>query len=705
MIISPDILFFIFGWPDFFLCHITIMVCSFWGVCFEIANFFIMDCAEGFMQRYFVLLLLIMFVLPTNVHGQSQEVWSAPATEKIFQDRSGNLSTIPRTDNEVSLVSARGGRGFFQVVLSPSTSVTGVTVSVTDLVGSSMSISSSNIEVYLEYYVHVRDTTFYESVLSYELGYYPDALIPLSSSFQIDGNKNQPLWIEVYVPENTVAGSYTGSIKIEGGLSGEVVINLEVLDFTLPSKTQLYNNAAGDYWELSAFTSSQEEYRDLVLRYSKFFAERDITDGNTFDAMGVVPEKDGSKWDMASWFEAMSPLLEQYRQYFDVPVVNVPIDFEVLGFDLSSASSEDSQAEYMDFLTQFRDYVLSDGSYSDFEWVVWITDLDEPNTADMAWLIAQYALLTMQVNTDSFKFHYRVDGTIDWSSPMVQLDLEADTSGWEPLDDKFTVWTAPQEDIEWDKSFVDSALARGAIVTIYQQAWTALPAGDEDIPPNVEDKNYEFPSVAGIVNPAIFSRVLPWVVYRYGLSGINFWAIMAWYNAEKDTQLDMFEASPALTIRDGLTAQNGDGFLVYPGQYISKHTSQADVNGPIPSLRLELLRMGLEDYKYIKLLADGDFGDSQMEASTLLSQVSDLVKSVTDFDRDPKNYDELMRKIKTFLGEHGIPSLTPLDWSIEWSPSPLSNKTPEDNSPIPWLGMLVAFPILEKIKNKRKFHS
>jgi len=75
-------------------------------------------------------------------------------------------------------------------------------------------------------------------------------------------------------------------------------------------------------------------------------------------------------------------------------------------------------------------------------------------------------------------------------------------------------------------------------------------------------------------------RILPWLCWKYDIKGILYWCVNWWVN------VDPFESA-----RNTRWKQNGNGLLFYPGE-----------NGPLVSLRLELLRDGLEDYEYFEAL-------------------------------------------------------------------------------------------------------
>jgi hypothetical protein len=88
--------------------------------------------------------------------------------------------------------------------------------------------------------------------------------------------------------------------------------------------------------------------------------------------------------------------------------------------------------------------------------------------------------------------------------------------------------------------------------------------------------------------PAASHRVIPWVMRRYGFMGFLYWTLNYAYGAANDPWKD----------QDFLLDQ-GEGNLLYPGL---PGRDFVDAHMPVPSLRLKLLREGLEDYEYLAML-------------------------------------------------------------------------------------------------------
>ena len=70
---------------------------------------------------------------------------------------------------------------------------------------------------------------------------------------------------------------------------------------------------------------------------------------------------------------------------------------------------------------------------------------------------------------------------------------------------------------------------------------------------------------------------------------------------------------------------NSEGTLFYPGTAIN-------YDGPVPSMRLKVLRNGAQDYEYFALLASAGLSD---QALVIVSRV---VSSWLEWSHDPQDY-------------------------------------------------------------------
>jgi hypothetical protein len=116
--------------------------------------------------------------------------------------------------------------------------------------------------------------------------------------------------------------------------------------------------------------------------------------------------------------------------------------------------------------------------------------------------------------------------------------------------------------------------------------------------------------------PAMFSRVMQWQSFKYKVQGELYYDMVYAYG-KRDPWVSQFGF-----------AGNGDGTLYYPG-------TPAKIGGtkhiPIESIRLKLLREGMEDYEYMHLLekmGDGAYADRQ---------VASVVTRTYAWSRDPQD--------------------------------------------------------------------
>jgi hypothetical protein len=126
-----------------------------------------------------------------------------------------------------------------------------------------------------------------------------------------------------------------------------------------------------------------------------------------------------------------------------------------------------------------------------------------------------------------------------------------------------------------------------------------------------------------IDQPGIDHRVLFWQAWQRQCTGLLYWETNYWHGmtplkAGEPRWPDVpWEQEKVATYREYKV--NGDGFLIYPGRDWT----------PLPSVRLENIRDGIEDYEYLCLLRE------RRPESRLLAVGDDISRSFTSFCRDP----------------------------------------------------------------------
>jgi hypothetical protein len=176
----------------------------------------------------------------------------------------------------------------------------------------------------------------------------------------------------------------------------------------------------------------------------------------------------------------------------------------------------------------------------------------------------------------------------------------------------------PQRHAEWLKD-VDILCVRNAA---WNPEWAAAyRAMGKELWMYVSSPAHPMPNLV-IDYPGIAHRIIPWTAWKMGASGLLYWCVNFWIGDPRE--------HPASFQSD----QNGNGWLFYPGP-----------EGPVPSMRLEILRDGIEDYEYLARLqelieaakARGGADSSVLEQAQRLSAIDpSLVESLRDYASDPE---------------------------------------------------------------------
>jgi hypothetical protein len=111
----------------------------------------------------------------------------------------------------------------------------------------------------------------------------------------------------------------------------------------------------------------------------------------------------------------------------------------------------------------------------------------------------------------------------------------------------------------------------------------------------------------------LHSRALFWQQYRYGVTGFLYWSSTCWLHMD-----DPWEDTD--TFGNDI---HGDGILFYPGEKIGIH-------GPVTSLRLKIVRDGIEDFDLFTLAEKVLGRDALVEK--ILSVTPSLVEVTADGD-------------------------------------------------------------------------
>jgi hypothetical protein len=131
------------------------------------------------------------------------------------------------------------------------------------------------------------------------------------------------------------------------------------------------------------------------------------------------------------------------------------------------------------------------------------------------------------------------------------------------------------------------------------------------------------------------NRIMEWLTWKYNIRGELYYSTDEGYHTPQGPWKDVH-----------IFGGNGDGTLFYPGR--------PDVVGgatdiPIESIRLKLIREGLEDYEYLRML-DKLSGDN-----TVAELMNKLIRNAYDYEQDPQKLYAIRELIGRELSKRSIP--------------------------------------------------
>jgi Glycoside hydrolase 123, catalytic domain/Glycoside hydrolase 123 N-terminal domain len=467
----------------------------------------------------------------------------------------------PRAGLAVNLQAARNEWASFQIIVrAEDLPLANVELEASDLRdGHGHLLPRKQLVLYREQYVRVT----HPSPKSAEgAGWYPDALVPfinpidgkplrggrfVAAPFTVKPNANQPVWVDLLVPKDTAPGRYAGTVTVMAADQApiKVPVRLTVWSFTLPDTPSMRSNFGGFGSRIAAahkVAVGSERFRAIERRYAAALAAHRICPPIPGYLYPRV-KADGTV-DPASTHAALKEWIENFH------VTGFPI--RLLGRDPAGKD----RARNVTYLRSMYAYLKANG----WAKLAYIYVLDEPNDAAAYETVRRRAGLIHEAQP-GIKVLCTEQPTPEdpaWGTLVGSVDI------WVPL------WTL------FDGPSAAARLAAGDELWSY----TALCQGGRDHDTPYWELDF----------PLLDYRIPAWINWRFGVTGLLYWTTVYWQKAG-----DVW-TNPA-TYGEGRYRFNDEGSLFYPG-------TDAGFDGPVASMRLKEIREGLEDYEYLKLLAD-----------------------------------------------------------------------------------------------------
>jgi hypothetical protein len=518
----------------------------------------------------------------------------------------------------VDLYAGRNEFEPFQIVLRASSKdVSGVDIEFSDFHSADgAGISAGNVTVYLEEFVNLSSPSSIEG----GDGLWPDPLIPRvdryanearnAFPFAVRRGRNQPLWVDLYVPAAAHPGKYTSSARVllGGKVQFSVPIKLTVWRFTLPSTSTLKSsfglNGINALKQHRGRYTNDEDLHSITGLYTKAaLLHRISTNGGSMEPPRFSYDAGKMELDWREYDAEVGPFLDG---------VVIPPGEPLHGARATSAEIRMPAAFQNDeqeklYWTEWTKHFQQKGWSGRLFLYLW----DEPASGDFPEVLkrggvsaeVQPALL----NLVTAPFTQRLAAVVQIWVPLVNcLELKPgfpDFCDATPPLEAYARKTKPATNL-W---FYQSCASHGCNIVggQYFKGWPSYMI-----------------DASGAAN-----RVMQWVAWKFGMEGELYYSMDEAYGQNND---------PWVNTR--LFGGNGDGTLFYPGRpdHIGGRT---DI--PIESIRLKLIREGMEDYEYLALLA-------KLEGRQSADRYADeIVKAPYLWETRP----EVFLKVRQNLGE------------------------------------------------------
>jgi hypothetical protein len=509
-------------------------------------------------------------VLPASTDEVA--LWWSHATRKITREQ----PPPARASEATYVAAAKGECEPVQLVVRPRNDLKRLRAEGGDLrTADGATIAAESIEVLRVQYVDVHTPTDKTG----RVGPWPDPLPPLGDGSDVPAGVNQPLWILIRVPTDAAAGDYVGQIHLEAhGWSAKVPLRLHVWDFTLPGETHVttaFGFSPDNVFRYHRLTTEGQK-RAVLEKYWQSFSEHRISsyDPAPLDPIKVrFTDELTAEFDFAAWDKAMTRAIDVY--HFN----SFRLRVEGLGWgtyhDRHAGSLAGHAQGTPEYEKLFADYAgkleahLRQQGWLDEAYVYWF---DEPQPKDYQFvrngmdLLKRHAPGLARMLTEQSE--EKLLGHVDIWCPVTYNYKHESAEARRKHGERFWWYICCGPKAPWCTLFID--------------------------------------------HPATELRVWLWQTWQHDVTGVLVWQSTYWTSsaAFPDSLQNPYE-DPMSYVSGYSTAEgtkkhwgNGDGRFIYPPPAATGGEGEPVLDGPVSSIRWEMLREGIEDFEYLWMLRD-----------------------------------------------------------------------------------------------------
>ncbi len=500
-------------------------------------------------------------------------VWWCEPERKV-----GRFRPLPEATGSALRISAAGNEyEAAQLVLRPRERWSGCRVTATDLVADSGArLPALAVEIRSVDYVAVTKPT--DAVG--QVGLWPDPLLPVGECGPLRPGRNHPFWISVRVPVGTSPGDYCGELLIESdAAAARVPLIVHVWGFDLPEDTHV-KTACG----ISP---------SMVKRYHNLVDDEDVAEvlGLYLDSVAkhrltpfCVACDSGLVWEETARRERRS-FIDFSR--FDEEAGTALREWGFDGVALWLPDTEDGVPRQRPRSAPRR---VKRGTPQDRVSLATYVHALQNHMEERGWLDKAYVYWFTDCGGTGHEFVRKRVEQIHRAAPKLSRLLTTYPDG--NLYERLGLLSAPVSALDGEKAARRRQHAG--------ERWWHLCSGARA--PYFANSLDHYGTVM---------RLWLWATWKYGVDGIVVWGANYWTSEavypEPRTQCpwsDPMSWAPTAPSQVGARDAwgNGDGRLLYPPNRDPERNHSRILEPPVPSIRWELLRDGIEDFEYFWLL-------------------------------------------------------------------------------------------------------
>ncbi len=522
--------------------------------------------------------IIIYNHLPSyDTAGDYGTVWYAPSTTKVARS-----STSSTNDANLHYQAVRNEYESAQLIISATKNINSFELYPADLFNGNKTLSAENVDIYVQKYVPISDDTRENTdgttnSYGYGTGYMPDALIPMKAAAKYGENKiatgnNGGLWITIYIPKGTAAGTYTGTFALsinDGEKVVDIPVSVEVMDYTLPDEVDAKTLFSWRYDRVAA--GELDGSLEMMETYYEFFQDYRIS-------LQSLPLGTLSGEEMVEKVNKYYDTMTTYTILSDVGDIstNLPYRLDKMKEQiLALAAASNSERNLLDKAVLY--YI--DEPHDSATIAAAKTNIANVNAA------LDECVSEIQTSLDNGETTYQAFKAIapgNWASiikdiPNVVTITDADTY----LDDEL-LSNMNCVCLLFDHFDPDTVNAYKSMVGDRELWWYGCSSPGNPQPSyHIGDTNL------------LSARSVSWMQYKYGIVGNLYWDAAAYTDEADEFYNEYNNVYENPYHRTYTNWPAGDGFLTYPG-------AAYGVYGPLPSMRLMSIRDGMEEYEMLE---------------------------------------------------------------------------------------------------------